>query len=65
MDDTTDYTRMNRQEIIGDIRAALGDTFLPDAVCDCLVAELEDRDNVTPDEFWSLVEKEFGHYDNA
>lgn len=58
-DQVTDFTAMNRDEIRYDLTSAIGDDELPEDVCEALVLTLEDRDEVTPDQFWSIVEEVF------
>lgn len=57
---TTDFTQWNREEIGHHLVSAIGDDWLSEAVHDALIRKLEDRDAVTPDEFWTIVEATFG-----
>ena len=61
----TDYTEMSREEIREHLTTAIGDAELPEAVREALVLVLEDREGVTPDEFWTIVEQEFERYENS
>ncbi|WP_026931249.1 hypothetical protein [Glycomyces tenuis] len=58
-DQITDFTTLNREEIRDELTAAIGDNELPETVREALVLKLEDRDNVTPDEFWAVVQEVF------
>lgn len=58
-ENVTDYTAMNREEIRYELTGAIGDAELPEDVREALVLKLEDRDDVTPDEFWAIVEEAF------
>lgn len=54
------FTTMNRQEIRDELTNTIGDDELPEDIREALVIVLEDRDDVTPDEFWTVVADVFG-----
>lgn len=58
--ETTNFTKWNREEISYHIISAIGDDWLTETVHDALILKLEDREAVTPDEFWTIVEATFG-----